>query len=92
MPTDATGETDFHEWRPIPPDLTEGSPAEPLGRRRLRTWALVLQSRRIPCRTDRTATGWWLLVPAGHLSTACRELRNYEQLNRDWPPPPPVDG
>ena len=75
-------------WRPLPADLEEGQ-GETLSRRRMRSWSLVLEARRIPWQAERHGFGWQLLVPIGMRDAALRELRQYENENRDWPPPPP---
>jgi len=49
-------------------------------------WALVLDSRSIPCCVDTTDAGWQLLVPPRHVESALAELRLYEEQNRNWPP------
>jgi len=59
------------------------------GETRTRQWALVLDSRFIPCRLEHDHSGWQLLVPADRLADAVRELTLYEEENRDWPPLPP---
>jgi len=83
-------EIEQQDWLVIPPELRDGLTAKPLGKRQLRNWSLVLQSRRIPHRTEQTERGWQLLVPAACYADACRELSGYEELNRNWPPPLPA--
>lgn len=74
-------------WRAIPADLREGSATLTiLSRRRAGLWALVLESRAVPCRVEQEGTGWTLLVPAGSFSLALDELRSFEDENRNWPP------
>lgn len=73
---------DQEGWRPV---LLEGAP--PLNRRRAQLWALVLDSRSIPCCINADSPGWQLLVPEQHLASARNELRMYEEQNRNWPPP-----
>ena len=79
------------QWIPLPPDLKDGLQNRPLSKRQLRNWNLVLQSRQIPCRSERLQHGWQLLVPAGFYQSALDELRSFEANNRDWPPAPPVE-
>ncbi len=54
------------------------------------SWALVLDSRSIPCCIEPAGAGWLLLVPEHQWESACREVRLYEEANRNWPPPQPV--
>ena len=58
---------------------------------RARSWALVLDSRSIPCCIESAGGVWQLLVPELQMESACRELRLFEEANRNWPPafPPP---
>jgi membrane associated rhomboid family serine protease len=72
-------------WQPVPPlqgTFLTGSQAK--------SWALVLDSRSIPCRITSDKSGWQLLTPEQHLESARTELRLYEESNRNWPPPPPT--
>jgi len=85
-----TIDIEMQDWLIIPPELHDGVTTKPLGKRQLRNWSLVLQSRQIPWRAEQSPRGWQLLVPADRFSDACRELRSYEELNRNWPPPLPV--
>ncbi len=74
-------------WRAIPADLREGSAALTiLSQKRASLWALVLESRAVPCRIEQEGTGWTLRVPAGSFALALDELRNFEDQNRNWPP------
>ena len=50
------------DWRPLPADL-EGAQGGILSRRRMRSWSLVLEARRIPWQAERHGFGWQLLVP-----------------------------
>ena len=77
-------------WSPLPADLAGGG-GNRLSKRRLRSWSLVLEARRLPWRSERLGLGWQLLVPTGTHDRAVAELRQYEQENRGWPPPPPQD-
>jgi len=72
-------------WLPVHPrcgvSMTKGQ---------AKIWALVLDSRFIPCSIQSDAAGWQLLVPPEHLDSANNELRLYEEKNRFWPPPLPT--
>ena len=61
-----------------------------LAKHQARSWALVLDSRSIPCCIESGESGWQLLVPEHQLESAMRELRLYEEANHNWPPPLPV--
>jgi len=76
------------EWQALPSRLDESS-AIILSKREMRRWSLVLESRHIPWHAERRGFGWQLRVPANTLSAAIRELRQYEEENHGWPPPPP---
>lgn len=56
---------------------------------RMRSWSLVLEARQIPYRALRHGFGWKLVVPSALIETSARELKQYENENRDWPPPSP---
>ncbi|MGA7828867.1 MAG: rhomboid family intramembrane serine protease [Geobacteraceae bacterium] len=76
-------------WRAIPIDLREVSVAPvTLSRRRVALWALVLESRSVPCLADQDGGGWVLRVPAEYFVSALEELRQFEEENRHWPPLP----
>lgn len=75
---------DTPAWRPVV--LGNG---EVPGKRRVQNWALVLDSRSIPCCIEHDGSNWQLLVPQPHLESARNELILYEEKNRDWPPPLP---
>lgn len=87
-PHDHHADLPADDWRPLPADLTAAGRTS-LSRRRLRSWSLVLEARRLPWRSERHGFGWHLLVPADRLDRAIVELRQYETENRGWPPPPP---
>ena len=76
-------------WRVIPADLGENG-ATILSERQLQLWTLVLQARNVPYQSATCGTGWQLLVPLAAYQLALGELRRYEELNRNWPPPAPV--
>ena len=79
------------DWVPIPPGLKDGLSDQTIPKRRLRSWELVLQSRQIPCRSEKIDHKWQLLVPTDQYQIACQELQQYETENHNWPPPPPVE-
>jgi membrane associated rhomboid family serine protease len=74
-------------WRAIPADLHEASATTTiLSQRKASLWALVLESRAVPCRIDQEGTGWILRVPEGSFVSALNELRSFEEENHNWPP------
>lgn len=58
----------------------------PLSSRKMREYALVLQSMQIPCEPRRGEDGAFLIIRAFDRERALEALRLYEQENRDWPP------
>ena len=56
---------------------------------RIRLWALTLDSRSVPCQIDKDQHGWRLLVPPEQYAAAVYELRRFEELDRNCPPPDP---
>lgn len=90
MAENETIDIDQQQWLIVPAELQDGLTETPLGRQQLRAWSLVLQARQIPWRSQRRRNGWQLLVPVAEYPRACQELRQYEELNRNWPPPPPT--
>ncbi|NOY13667.1 MAG: rhomboid family intramembrane serine protease [Deltaproteobacteria bacterium] len=81
---------DQQEWRVIPPELRDGLTRQTLSKRKLRNWALVLQAKQIPCRSEQIEGARQLLVPIADFEAACAELRIFEEENHNWPPPPPA--
>lgn len=79
-------ETDQEAWISIP-----AADGRTLTRKQAELWALVLDSRSIPCLIRHEGTSWQLLVPQERLDQARNELRLYSENNRNWPPrlPPP---
>ncbi|MGE4293390.1 MAG: rhomboid family intramembrane serine protease [Desulfovibrio sp.] len=60
-----------------------------------RLFALVLEARRIPCRTRRLGTGWNVQVRRMDAERAALEVRLWSEENRERaapPPPPPLPG
>lgn len=79
------------DWVAVPTLLEDGLQSRPLSKRQLRNWTLVLQSRQIPCRSQRLDHGWQLLVSRDQYQLALEELQTFEAENRNWPPPPPPE-
>jgi membrane associated rhomboid family serine protease len=77
------------QWPAIPADLRSAEPVRPLSKKQLRRWGLVLEARGIPFCNEDSGGGWRLRVPPALFERACRELRRYEELNHNWPPPLP---
>jgi membrane associated rhomboid family serine protease len=78
------------EWLAISADLC--SPAlVALSKKQLRRWGLVLEARGVSFRNQALDRGWLLLVPPEEFERATDELRKYEKLNRNWPPPLPAE-
>lgn len=76
---------DATPWKPVPTRYGVF-----LTKQQARSWALVLDSRSIPCCIESAGTSWHLLVPEHQLESACRELLLYEEANQNWPPPVPI--
>ena len=77
------------QWLEISPaSVGAGAPARP-DSRQVRQWALVLDSRAVPCQIAVRDEGWYLLVPVECYESALHELQRYHQNNRNWPPPLP---
>jgi membrane associated rhomboid family serine protease len=76
-------------WREILMHEVAREVAAPDSGRRIRLWALTLDSRSIPCQID-NQQGWRLLVPPGYHAAAVYEIRRFEELNRNWPLPDPA--
>ena len=72
-------------WRPVPSRYGTF-----LTKQQARSWALVLDSRSIPCCIDSDGADWQLLVPEQQLESARRELFLYEEANQNWPPTLPA--
>jgi membrane associated rhomboid family serine protease len=89
MPENIEDSVSEGEWLTISPCLVAREYPVGLPEQRLRLWALVLDARSVPCRIEQGDSGQHLLVPVEWLSVACRELRLFEEENRNWPPPVP---
>lgn len=86
MDTEKTDNSiDLAQWMPV---MTEAGTI--YGKSRVKIWALVLDSRSIPCCIENDGASWRLLVPEPHLDSARNELSLYEKHNRNWPPPLPA--
>lgn len=83
--TDIQHDKNGTSWRPV----SSGSGIV-MSKGQARTWALVLDSRSIPCCIEPVGSAWHLLVPEQHVESACRELQLYEEANLGWPPALPV--
>lgn len=75
----AGGEGEEHR-----PGLTAIGPVMP--ERKIREWALVLQSSELWHVVQYTPAGWVLLVRDEDYDTAATSIDRYEAENRDWPP------
>lgn len=80
--------TSTEEWVAIPREAENIQWLGDLPRGKAELWALVLESRGIPFRMERSGHGLQLLVPAAHMAAAVDELSLFEEENRDWPPLP----
>lgn len=76
-------------WRSLPPEGGAWEAFGLLSERRVRRWALVLESKGIPYRVLRTGMTWEIVVPAADFERARGEIRLFEEENRNWPPSPP---
>lgn len=76
---------DSNCWRAV---SSENSSCLP--KSQARSWALVLDSRSIPCCIEPHGDGWQLLVPEQQLESARRELQLFEEANCNWPPALPA--
>jgi Uncharacterized membrane protein (homolog of Drosophila rhomboid) len=77
------------EWTVITAQSVTGVFEDHSSHRRVSLWALVLHARAIPCKTVQEANGVILMTHPEFLDTAIRELRLFEEENRNWPLPPP---
>jgi len=78
-------ESDDTFWQLLMPE-----PGEHLDKRQAQLWALVLDSRSIPCCITSADNTWQLLVPERHADSARMELQLYDEQNRHWPPKLPA--
>lgn len=83
--SDKQHDEDTSKWEPV---FSEGGRS--LSKQQARTWALVLDSRAIPCCIESDAGSWRLVVPEQQLESARRELGLFEVANRNWPPALPA--
>ena len=71
---------------PFPPGLTAIGPVP--SERKVRDWALVLQSMSIRHMIRHSFAGWVLLVNDADYAAGSSAIDRYEAENRDWPPRP----
>lgn len=83
--SDKSHDEENSSWKPVSPGGDRS-----LTREQARSWALVLDSRSIPCCIEPDGAGWRLLVPEHQLESARRELNLFEEANQNWPPAPPA--
>ena len=81
--------TDPDVWREIEYGVFDDATVTRPGERRVRRYALVLDSRAVPCLLETRDDGWHLLVPQGQYERAISELHSYIRENAHWPPVPP---
>ena len=86
MEQEAENIVDDH-WLPV--HLTGHRTTDHESSQKLRTWALVLESRGFQWHLKSERGVWQLLVPAESFTAACHELRRFEEENRGWPPHAP---
>lgn len=91
MESDSEPLTHYEDpWMPVNCGIA-GSAESAVSDARLDLWTLVLEARYVPCRVESGTSGTQLFVPREHYRQALRELKLFEEKNRDWPPlPPPV--
>lgn len=77
------------DWREIRYDVFDSGASDRTGQRYARQWALVLDSRAVPCLIEARDDGSHLLVPPEQYERALHELRCYVRENANWPPLPP---
>lgn len=81
---------DRDEWQVIRYSAVHAGTPGRLNGQSARQWALVLDSRSIPCVLSACDEGWCLRVPHEEYDRALIELRSYVSENDHWPPPPPA--
>ena len=79
--------TSEDEFVAIAVELVTGSSAVHASEKLARLWALVLDSRSIPCSLENDGECWRLMVPEPSMASALHELRLFVEENRNWPPP-----
>lgn len=75
------------KWLEIPPTPDNPEDRGSLSRQQADLRALVLEARGVPCRIEYREAGRRLLVPEERFDEALRELRLFDEENRNWPPP-----
>jgi membrane associated rhomboid family serine protease len=79
------------DWREIRYDALDSGASDRTGQRYARQWALVLDSRAVPCLIEAHDDGSHLLVPPEQYERAVYELSCYIRENANWPPLPPQE-
>jgi membrane associated rhomboid family serine protease len=77
------------EWLAIQPCRVKPAFRRGLNRQKVKLWALVLDSRGVPCCLAQHGDELELLVPSWHLERAYEELSRFEENNINWPSPLP---
>lgn len=70
------------EWLPLPLQKHLSVVTE----KRANLIGLILESRGIPWRSERSGIGWHILVPESQLYRSLDEIASYNEINRNWPP------
>lgn len=79
---------DHLDWLKIPVRLGSGEDHQPISKKQLKIWPLVLSAKQIPWRVQHNSQNLReLVVPASFFIEACNELRQFERENHNWPPP-----
>ena len=76
-------------WREIRHSELDSRGPVLMSKPQARLWALVLDSRAVPCLIEARDDGWHLLVPPEQYERALFELGCYIRENANWPPLPP---
>lgn len=77
------------EWCALPAHLSRLASTLSIPTEQARLWALTLEARQVPYRLEALGNDWQLLVPPAALNLALEELRQFEEKNKNWPPPLP---
>jgi len=83
--------TESDEWQEISCDAFDSITSARRNPRQARQWALVLDSRAVPCQIEARDDGSHLLVPPEEYQRALYELGCYIRENKNWPPLPPQE-
>lgn len=90
-PTDVRLNADRDAWQEIRSDTFDRGTSAGSRQRYARQWALVLDSRAVPCMIEARDDGSHLLVPPEEYQRALYELGCYISENKNWPPLPPQE-